>query len=67
MKFFKMLHKGSVDIEVKERQAASNVDSNEILGQEVDLSPEEVRDVSEVGSPKHDWLNFAPICLLVEL
>lgn len=44
-----MLHKGSVNIEVKERQAASNVDSNAILGQEVDSSPEEVRDVSEVG------------------
>lgn len=44
-----MLHKGSVSIEVKERQAASNVGSNAILAQEVDSPPEEVRDVSEVG------------------
>lgn len=40
MKLAKMLLKGSVNIEVKQRQAASNVDSIAILGQEVHSSPE---------------------------
>lgn len=43
-----MLHKGPLNTEGKERQSASRVDSNAILGQEVDSAPEEVREIPEV-------------------